>query len=84
MSNRADPFDWSGGHPALDLVNTLDERPFDSPVENLSTYRDLVRFAELARLIEPSIAARLRNLDGPRALASRRVLASCASTCTIY
>jgi predicted RNA-binding Zn ribbon-like protein len=65
MSNRADPFDWSGGHPALDLVNTLDERPFDSPIENLSTYRDLVRFAELARLIEPSIAARLRNLDGP-------------------
>lgn len=65
MSNRADPFEWSGGHPALDLVNTLDERPFDSPVENLSTYRGLVRFAELARLIEPSIAARLRNLDGP-------------------
>jgi predicted RNA-binding Zn ribbon-like protein len=65
MSTRADPFDWSGGHPALDLVNTLDERPFDSPIENLSKYRDLVRFAELARLIEPSIAARLRNLDGP-------------------
>jgi len=65
MSHRADPFEWSGGHPALDLVNTLDERPFDSPIENLSTCRDLVRFAELARLIEPSIAARLRNLDGP-------------------
>ena len=28
MSDRTDPFDWSGGHPALDLVNTLDERPF--------------------------------------------------------
>lgn len=64
MSDRTDPFEWSGGHPALDLVNTLDERPFDSPIENLVTYRDLVRFAELARLIEPSIAARLRNLDG--------------------
>jgi predicted RNA-binding Zn ribbon-like protein len=50
---------------ALDLVNTLDERPFDSAVENLATYRDLVRFAELARLIEPSLAALLRNLDGP-------------------
>lgn len=64
MTDRTDPFEWSGGHPALDLVNTLDERPFDSPIENLVTYRDLVRFAELARLIEPSIAARLRNLDG--------------------
>jgi predicted RNA-binding Zn ribbon-like protein len=63
MSDRSDPFEWSGGHPALDLVNTLDERPFESPIENLVTYRDLVRFAELARLIEPAIAARLRNLD---------------------
>jgi predicted RNA-binding Zn ribbon-like protein len=65
MSDRSGPFEWSGGHPALDLVNTLDERPFESPIENLSTYRDFVRFAELARLIEPSIAARLRGLDGP-------------------
>jgi predicted RNA-binding Zn ribbon-like protein len=64
MSDRTDPFEWSGGHPALDLVNTLDERPFDSPIERLVTYRDLVRFAELARLIDPSIAARLRNLHG--------------------
>ena len=38
MSDRAGPFDWSGGHPALDLVNTLDERPFPSPIENLATY----------------------------------------------
>jgi predicted RNA-binding Zn ribbon-like protein len=65
MSDRADPFEWAGGHPALDLVNTLDERPSRSPVENLATYRDFVRFAELARLIEPPIAARLRHLDGP-------------------
>src|SRR6185503_18176091 len=65
MSDRSGPFEWSGGHPALDLVNTLDERPFDSPIENLATYRDLVRFAELAKLIEPSVAARLRSLDGP-------------------
>jgi predicted RNA-binding Zn ribbon-like protein len=59
MSNRADPFDWSGGHPALDYVNTLDERPSTAPVDHLATYRDLVRFVELARLIEPAIAARL-------------------------
>ena len=70
MTDRADPFDWSGGHPALDLVNTLDERPSDSPIEKLATYRDLVRFARSAGLIEPSIAARLRASTGARARAS--------------
>jgi predicted RNA-binding Zn ribbon-like protein len=65
MNGRADPFEWSGGHPALDFVNTLDERPFDRPIENLTTYRDLVRFAELAGLIEPAIAATLQTLAGP-------------------
>src|SRR5262245_63884181 len=65
MNDRPGPFDWSGGHPALDLVNTLDERPLPSPIENLLTYADLVRFAELAKLIEPSVARRLRSLTGP-------------------
>ena len=59
MRDRVDPFEWSGGHPALDLVNTLDERPSGSPVEILATWRDLVRFVELAGLVEPSHAARL-------------------------
>ena len=48
MSNRANRFEWSGGHPALDLVNTLDERPSGAPIENLATYHDLTRFAALA------------------------------------
>jgi predicted RNA-binding Zn ribbon-like protein len=65
MANRANPFDWSGGDPALDFVNTLDERPSAAPVENLATYGDLVRFAALARLIEPSTSDRLRSLKGP-------------------
>lgn len=65
MSERGGPFEWSGGHPALDFVNTLDERPFEPPIENLATYRDLVLFAELAKLIEPSIAGPLRSLSGP-------------------
>ena len=51
MGDRDDPFDWSGGHRALDFVNTLDERPFDQPIENLASYRGLVHFAELAGLI---------------------------------
>ena len=54
MSDRADSFEWAGGHAALDFVNTVDERPFPSPIENLATYRDLVRFVELAGLLAPS------------------------------
>jgi len=64
MSNRADIFDWSGGHPALDLVNTLDERPSDLPIETLVMYRDLVRFVELAGLVDRSTAAGLEKLSG--------------------
>ena len=71
MVERADPFEWSGGHPALDFVNTLDERPLDQPIENLATYRDFVRFAELAGLIEPAPARTLRALAGP---ASSRIV----------
>jgi predicted RNA-binding Zn ribbon-like protein len=64
VARRANPFDWSGGHPALDLVNTLDERPSGAPVENLATYGDLERFAELAGLIERSGSDRLRPFLG--------------------
>ena len=82
MSDRTDPFEWSGGHPALDFVNTLDERPFDSPIENLSTYAGLVQFAELAGLVEPAIAARCGSSTVPNAPASPSARASCGSTCT--
>jgi predicted RNA-binding Zn ribbon-like protein len=64
MARRADPFDWSGGDPAVDLVNTLDERPSGAPIEKLAAYGGLVRFAELAGIIEPSAAERLRSLKG--------------------
>jgi predicted RNA-binding Zn ribbon-like protein len=64
MSDHADVFDWSGGHPALDLVNTLDERPFHQPIETLGIYRDLVRFVELTGLVEPLTAAGLARLSG--------------------
>ena len=65
MTKQSDQFDWSGGHPALDLVNTLDERPSHAPIENLATYCDLVSFAEMAGLIEAPVAAKLRSLSGP-------------------
>jgi predicted RNA-binding Zn ribbon-like protein len=63
MSGRANPFEWSGGHPALDLVNTLDERPSPGPIENLANYRDLTRFAALAGLVDRRTAAHLQRLD---------------------
>ena len=68
-----DPFDWSGGHPALDLVNSLDERPSGSPIEHLASYRDLLRFAQLARLIPPALAVQLSKGEGPecRRIAAR-------------
>lgn len=65
MRDRAGLFDWSGGHPALDLVNTLDERPFPSPIENLATFGDLLRFTELAGLIERPQARHLAKLSDP-------------------
>jgi predicted RNA-binding Zn ribbon-like protein len=73
MSDPADPFDWSGGHPALDLVNSLDERPSASPIEHLASYPDLLRFAELARLIPPALAGQLGKVEAPdcRRIAAR-------------
>lgn len=73
MTSGSNQFDWSGGHPALDLLNTLDERPSGAPVEMLSAFGDLVRFAELSSLIEPSLAENFRSLSGPsRSRAVRR------------
>ena len=68
MTARSDRFEWSGGHPALDFVNTLDDRPLERPVETLATYRDLVLFAELAGLIEPAVARKLQARSDPECL----------------
>ena len=65
MRRDKNRFDWSGGHPALDFVNTLDERPLPEPIEHLVTYSDLVSFTELAGLIAPAQARHLRRLAGP-------------------
>jgi predicted RNA-binding Zn ribbon-like protein len=52
----ADPkgtlFDLCGGHPALDLVNSLDNRfREDGPNEMLASYADLLRFLEESGLL---------------------------------
>jgi predicted RNA-binding Zn ribbon-like protein len=57
-------FEWDGRHPALDFVNTLDERLSASPVERLSDYPALTSFARQARLIDPDSANRLLRRTG--------------------
>ena len=53
-------FDLSGGHPALDLVNTLDWRFRESgPEELLEDYSDALRFTEQTGLIAGSDARKL-------------------------
>jgi predicted RNA-binding Zn ribbon-like protein len=54
-------FDLSGGHPALDLVNSLDNRfRADGPNENLVHYSDLLRFLGEIGLLDPE---RIRTLN---------------------
>lgn len=79
----ADPketlFDLCGGHPALDFVNSLDNRfRADGPNEMLPSYADLLRFLEesglltrqqaraLSKTITPEVAAPV--LDATREL----------------
>lgn len=72
-------FELVAGHPALDLVNTLDWRfrP-GGQEESLATYADLLVFAQQTRLLAPKLA---REIDrdtsakmGERALAGCREL----------
>src|SRR5258708_7360625 len=64
------PFDFCGGHPALDFVNTLKHRyEGTSPTELLEDYQDLLRFARQMGMLT---VERARPLEGaaPAAAAS--------------
>jgi predicted RNA-binding Zn ribbon-like protein len=63
-------FDLSGGHPALDFVNSLDHRfKQDGPVELLADYPDLLRFAQQSGLLEAGEVRRLASSVPPEAAA---------------
>jgi predicted RNA-binding Zn ribbon-like protein len=63
-------FELCAGHPALDFVNSLDERFGDGkPVELLADYADLLRFAEQARLLDARQARLLGSSVTPGAAA---------------
>src|SRR5271167_631672 len=69
-----EPFKLHAGHPALELVNTLDLRFSANPEELLRTYKDLLRLAEQLTLLTAEQARRLARSvdekDGQRVLAS--------------
>jgi predicted RNA-binding Zn ribbon-like protein len=78
MPNTTDlspPFKLSGGHAALDLVNTLDNRfRADGPVELMGGYARLLAFAAQTGLLEPRGARRLAH--APPAAAQRALHAA--------
>jgi predicted RNA-binding Zn ribbon-like protein len=70
-SQAATLFDLCGGHPALDLVNSLDNRfRSDGPHERLATYGDLLRFLEESGLLSRE-RVRLLNQAVPPEAAER-------------
>jgi predicted RNA-binding Zn ribbon-like protein len=68
------PFNLLAGHPALELVNTLDLRFSADPKELLATYADLLRLTAQLRLLPAEQARKLaRSVSDKNA---RQVLAS--------
>jgi predicted RNA-binding Zn ribbon-like protein len=68
-------FELLADHPALDFVNTLDDRFSDSgPNELLRSYADLLRFAAQSRLLSAEQARRLTRDTNTRE--AQRVLTS--------
>ena len=59
----AKPFETIAGHPALDFVNTLDDRFSDKPLELLRDYDDLLRFVVQAGLIAERQFRELKKLE---------------------
>ncbi len=56
------PFELVAGNPALDFVNTLDNRFNERPQELLVSYAELLRFTTESGLITGAQARALRNL----------------------
>jgi predicted RNA-binding Zn ribbon-like protein len=84
VSLAAKSFKLFAGHPALELVNTLDMRFSAEMIELLPAYVDLLRLVTQLRLLTPEQARRLartvREKDAQRVLSStielREALAS--------
>ena len=73
------PFPLCGGHPVLDLVNTLDNRfRADGPLELLPDYAALLRFMEQSGLLDAAqiqaLTRRVSKAEADRSLDSARDL----------
>jgi len=67
------PFQLLASHPALDFVNTLDNRFVDSgPVELMPRYADLLAFVEQSALVAAHVVKSL--MDHARSARARKVL----------
>ncbi len=60
-----EPFKLYAGHPALELVNTLDLRFSDQALDLIPTYRDLLRFTTQLELLTTEQARKL-GVPSPR------------------
>lgn len=54
-------FELTGGHPALDLANTLDERPASTPRELLGGWDDLMDWCGQSGVLDAATVRRLRR-----------------------
>lgn len=73
-SEKAPPFDLTGGRVCLDFVNTLDDRFSEQPKELLATYGDLLRFAEQAAVISHKQAEELGGKSAKSPQLAQRAL----------
>ena len=71
-----EPFKLHAGHPALELVNTLDMRFASQTVDLIPTYKDLLRLTTQLQLLTAEQARKLARTVGEEE--ARRVLASTA------
>jgi predicted RNA-binding Zn ribbon-like protein len=68
ITARQSTFELSGGHAALDLVNTLDNRfRAEGPVELLKDYGGLLRFAQQSKLLDSGQVRQLATAASPEA-----------------
>jgi predicted RNA-binding Zn ribbon-like protein len=74
VSPAPKPFQLFAGHPALELVNTLDLRFSIETIELLPAYGDLLRLVTQLRLLTPEQARRLGRTVGAKD--AQRVLSS--------
>jgi predicted RNA-binding Zn ribbon-like protein len=83
-SSNAASFSLIGGHPVLDLVNTLDNRfREDGPTELLTDYGALIQFTEQSALLSAAegrfLTEHVSQTDAQRALAAARELREAAA-----